>query len=87
MGYIGPRIIDLMGWKGFINGLDLKVPNDYDHICTRYAHRKSHQKLMPGTSETKYSKIELVVIDLTGPISVPIWDSYVYALVVVEVNC
>jgi len=86
MEYIGPRIIDLMGWKDFINGLDLKIPNDYNHICTRYAYRKSHRKPMLGTSETKYSKIELVVMDLTSSISVPTWNSYVYALVV-EVNC
>jgi len=42
---------------------------------------------MPGTSNTKYSKMELVVMDLTGPISVPTWDGYVYALVIVEVSC
>ena len=42
---------------------------------------------MPCTSNTKYDKIELVVMDLTGPISVPTWDGYVYALVIVEVSC
>ena len=42
---------------------------------------------MPGTSNTKYDKMELVVIDLTGPISVPTWDGYVYVLVIVEVSC
>ena len=42
---------------------------------------------MPGTSNTKYDKMELVVIDLTGSISVPIWNGYVYALVIVEVSC
>jgi len=31
--------------------------------------------------------MELVVIDLTGPISVPTWDGYVYALIVIEVSC
>jgi len=42
---------------------------------------------MPDTSETKYGKIELVVMDLTGLISVPTWDSYVYALVIIEISC
>jgi len=87
MGYIGPRTIDLMQRKGFVNGLDLTAPNDYDHVCTGYAHGKSHRKPMPGTSNTKYGKIELVVVNLTGPISVPTWDGYVYALVIVEVSC
>jgi len=71
MGHIGPRTIDLMEQKGFVNGPDLTAPNDYDHVCTGCAHGKSHQKPMPGTSNTKYSKMELVVMDLTGPISVP----------------
>jgi len=85
--HIGPRTIDLIEQKGFVNKLDLTVPNDYDHVCTGYAHGKSHRKSMPGTSNTKYGKMELVVMDLTGPISVPTWDGYVYALVIVEVSC
>jgi len=87
MGHIGSRTIDLIQRKGFVNGLDLTAPNDYDHVCTGCAHDKSHRKPMPSTSNTKYDKMELVVVDLTGPISVPTWDSYVYALVVIEVSC
>jgi len=45
--------------------------NDYDHVCIGCAHGKSHQKPILGTSNTKYGKMELVVMDLTGPISVP----------------
>ena len=26
-------------------------------------------------------------MDLTGPMSIPTWDGYLYALVVVEVSC
>jgi len=85
--HIGPKTIDLMQRKGFVNGLDLTVPNDYNYVCTGCAHGKSHWKPMPGTSNTKYGKMELVVMDLTGPILVPTWDGYVYALVVVEVSC
>jgi len=87
MGHIGSRTIDLMGQKGFVNGLDLTVPNDYDHVCTSCAHGKSHWKPMPGTSNIEYGEMKLVVMDLTGPISVPTWDGYVYALVIVEVSC
>jgi len=87
IGHIGPRTIDLIQRKSFVNGLDLMAPNDYDHVCTGCAYGKSHWKPMSGTSNTKYSKMELVIIDLTGPILVPIWDGYVYALVIVEVSC
>jgi len=31
--------------------------------------------------------MELVVINLTGPMSVPTWNGFLYALVVVEVSC
>lgn len=41
---------------------------------------------MPDVSNTKYDKNELLVMDLTGPMSVPTWDGYLYALLVVEVS-
>jgi len=31
--------------------------------------------------------MELLVIDLTGPMSVPTWDGYLYMLVIMEVSC
>ena len=31
--------------------------------------------------------MKLLVMDLTGPMSIPIWDEYLYALVMVEVSC
>jgi len=31
--------------------------------------------------------MESIIIDLIDPISVPIWDSYIYALIVIEVSC
>jgi len=71
IGHIGPRIIDLIEQKDFVNRLDLKAPNDYDYVCTGCAHGKSHWKTILGTSKTKYGKMELVIIDLTDLILVP----------------
>ena len=51
--HIGPRTIDLIEQKGFVNRLDLMALNDYDHVCTGCAHGKSHQKPIPGTSNMK----------------------------------
>jgi len=31
--------------------------------------------------------MELLIVDLTGPISVSTWDGYLYTLVIVEVSC
>jgi len=35
---------------------------------------------------TQYSKMKLVVIDLTSPISVVIWNSNLHTLVIIEVS-
>ena len=76
-----------MEQKGFVNELDLTAPNDYNYVCTGCAHGKSYQKPIPGTSNMKYSKMELVIMDLTDPILVLTWNGYVYTLVIVEVSC
>jgi len=68
-------------------GLEIYLPIDFDYLCTSCAHEKSHYLLLSNSSTTHYKKIELVVIDLTGPMSVPIWDEYTYALVIVKVSC
>jgi hypothetical protein len=31
--------------------------------------------------------MELIVVDLTGPMSVPTWSGMLYTLVVIEVSC
>ena len=31
--------------------------------------------------------MELLIVDLTGPMSVSTWDGYLYTLVIVEVSC
>ena len=31
--------------------------------------------------------MELVVMDLTGPMLVPTWDGFLYTLVIIEVSC
>jgi len=31
--------------------------------------------------------MELLIVDLTGPMSVFTWDGYLYTLVIVEVSC
>ena len=42
MQHIGSRTIDLIKWKGLINRLDFKTPDDYDHVCARCAYGKSY---------------------------------------------
>jgi len=48
---------------------------------------KLHPLPFPKQSNTVYEKMDLVIIDLTGPISVPTWLGMSYALMVVEASC
>jgi len=87
MRHLSPRVIDLMFRNQVVNGLKIGDPKDFNYLCNGCANGKSHWLPMPGTSTSQYSKIELFVMDLTGPMSVPTWDGFLYALVVVEVSC
>jgi len=70
-----------------VKGLEIHAPKDFDQLCNACANEKSHHSPMPETSASKYSKMELLVMDLTGPMTVPTWDGYQYVLVVIEVSC
>jgi len=87
MGHLSPRVIDLMLRNQAVNGLKIGNPKDFDHLCNGCANGKSHRLPMPGTSTSQYFKMELLMIDLTGPMSVSTWDGFLYALVVIEVSC
>jgi hypothetical protein len=48
--------------------------------------RKSHCLPFPNASHTHYEKMELVVVDLSGPMSVTTWTGKAYTFVAVEMN-
>lgn len=70
-----------------VDGFVINRPHEYDHLCEGCALGKSHRLPLPKTSTTKLEKMELVVVDLAGPLNVPTWDGALYALVVVEASC
>jgi hypothetical protein len=47
---------------------------------------KSHRLPFPNASHTHYEKMELLVVDLSGPMSVTTWTGKAYAFVAVEMN-
>lgn len=59
----------------------------YDHVCEGCVLGKSHRLPFPKASTTTYEKLELVVVDLTGPMSVETWTGMSYTLVAVEASC
>ena len=73
--------------KKLVSGLDITLPKDYDHVCKGCILGKSHRLLFPKVSNTIYSKMELVVMDITGPMSVETWTGCAYAMVVIEASC
>ncbi|KAJ3569220.1 hypothetical protein NP233_g5191 [Leucocoprinus birnbaumii] len=87
MGHLSPSAIRAMSNQNMVKDLKLDAPLDYDHLCDGCMHGKSHKLPLPHASASMYSKMELLVMDLTGPMSVPTWDGELYALVVLEVSC
>jgi len=80
-------MINLMLHEHVVKRLEIHAPKDFDQLYNGCANGKSHHSPMPKTSASKYSKMELLVMDLIGPMTVPTWDGYQYALVVIEVSC
>ena len=87
MGHLSPKMINSMLHERVVKGLEIHAPKDFDQLCNACANGKSYCSPMPETSVSKYSKMELLVMDLTGPMMVLTWDGYQYALVVIEVSC
>lgn len=73
--------------QNLVDGLKINLPGEFDRLCSGCAHGKSHRSPLPDSSTTEYSKMELLVMDLTGPLTVPTWDGHLYALVIVEASC
>jgi len=72
--HLSSQTINAMLHQQMVKGLNIMAPQDFDHWCSSCANGKSHCLLFSKVSQSKYSKIELVIMDLTGPILVPTWD-------------
>jgi len=76
-----------MQQKNMVNSLSILSPQEYDRVCEGCALGKSHHLPFLKQSNTVYEKMDLVIIDLTGPMSVPTLSGMLYALMVVEASC
>ena len=86
LGYLNLTIINSMWTWQLVNGLEIKLPQKYNHLYSGCANGKSHWLLLSEASFSQYSKMQLVVMDLTSPMLVVIWNSNLYILVVIEVS-
>jgi hypothetical protein len=86
MGHLHLDAIRKLDQKSMVNGLTITSPKSYDHVCEGCMLGKSHRLPFPNASNTHYEKMELVVVDLSGPMSVTTWTGKAYTLVAVEMN-
>jgi hypothetical protein len=86
MGHLHLDAIRKLDQKSMVNRLTITSLKSYDHICEGCMLGKSHRLPFPNASHTHYEKMELVIVDLSGPISVTTWTGKAYAFVVVEMN-
>jgi len=87
MGHLSSHIIDTIVHQKAVHRLNVFVPKEFDHLCNRCANGKSYHLPLSGSSVSQYSKMELLIIDLTGPMFVLTWNRYLYVFVIVEVSC
>ena len=53
-----------------VKGLELNSPLAFDHLYSGYIHSKFYKLPLLDLSSLLYLKMELVIMDLTGPMSV-----------------
>jgi hypothetical protein len=86
MGHLHLDAIHKLDQKSMVNGLTITSPKSYDHICEGCVLGKSHCLPFPNASHTHYEKMELIIVDLSGSMSVATWTGKAYIFVVVEMN-
>ena len=72
--HLGPISLDTvrrMHQNSMVEGMSINSLHQYDHLCEGCALSKSHQLQFPKVSTTKYEMMDLIVLNLTGPMSVP----------------
>ena len=86
MGHLSLSLISTISHCKIVKELELNSPLAFNHLCSGCIHSKFYKLLLSDSSSLSYSKMELVVMDLTGPMSILTWDSNLYALVTVEMS-
>jgi len=86
MGHLHLDAIRKLASKEMVKGLTIST-QAFDRVCEGCVLGKSHRLPFPKISTTEYPMMGLLVVDLTGPMTVETWSGMSYALVVGEVSC
>lgn len=77
--------IQKLAQNEMVDGLTISSRN-FDHVCEGCVLSKSHCLPFPEASQTMYKCMELVVIDLIGPMSIETWTGLLYTFMAVEAS-
>jgi hypothetical protein len=86
MGHLHLDAIHKLDQKSMVNRHTITSCKFYDHVCEGCVLGKSHRLPFPNASHTHYEKVELVIVDLSGPMSVATWTGKAYVFIAVEMN-
>jgi hypothetical protein len=87
LGHIGVDSIREMVRRDMVKGLMVTSLTEFDRVCEGCMLGKSHRLPFLKASEMTYEKGEVIVMDLSGPMSVETWTGMHYAFIAVEVSC
>jgi hypothetical protein len=85
MGHLHIDAIRKLVQKEMVKGLTILSKN-HDHVCEGCVLGKSHRLPFPEASQTTYEHMELIVVDLAGPMSVETWSGMSYVFMAVEAS-
>lgn len=70
--------------RELVKALTVTSLTEYDRVCEGCMLGKSHRLPFPKTSQTTYERGEVLVMDLSGPMSVETWTGMKYAFVALD---
>jgi len=70
IGHLSSYAINSMKCQNLVNSLEISISREFDYICSGCVNAKSYHFPFSEFSNTHYSKMKLVVMDLTGPMLV-----------------
>jgi hypothetical protein len=85
MGHLHIDAIRKLARKEMVNGLTILSKN-HNHVCEGCVLGKSHHLPVPEASQTMYKHMELVIIDLAGPMFIETWSGMSYVFMAVEAS-
>jgi len=71
MGHLSPSLISTMSYCQMVKGLEVDSSAIFDYLCSSCIHRNFYKLPLLDFSFSRYSKIKLLMMDLTGPMFVP----------------